>query len=176
MVTSHAYKLQTRRLSAIINEQYFVLRAHNRIKRGGGKTKFPSTRHTQNKYPIKRRYLIFLNTFMLLFNKYSTNHDATRRRSKVCSFAHKKDDLTSQVQRDHFISFFLLFSLGMSRLVKLLRNIKVIMLRMNEVNETKYYNLMSSQYILRIPLLFSISFSHPPSQQIKWEYNHHILF
>ena len=113
--------------------------------------------HIQNKYPIKRRYLILFNTFMLLFHRYSTNHHL--RRSKVCyvhSHTQKRWLDISSTTRSFYI-FFLLFSLGMSRR-KTFAKYKGNNATNERVNETKYHNLMSSQYILRIPPYFQSPF------------------
>ena len=106
MVTSHAYKLiDTTLLSAIINEQYFVYDLHNGINCGGGKTKFPSTK--QISYKIKERKILNSENFHVVSPiQYHLPHIPKEFCVKRMFIHTQKDDLTSQVQRDHFISFF----------------------------------------------------------------------
>ena len=106
MVTSHAYKLiDTTLLSAIINEQYFVHDVHNGINCGGGKTKFPSTK--QISYKIKERKILNSENFHVVSPiQYHLPHIPKEFCVKRMFIHTQKDDLTSQVQRDHFIYLF----------------------------------------------------------------------
>ena len=128
MVTSHAYKLiDTTLLSAIINEQYFVNDVHNGINCGGGKTKFPSTK--QISYKIKERKILNSENFHVVSPiQYHLPHIPKEFCVKQMFIHTQKDDLTSQVQRDHFISFSIVLVQFMSirDVRRLLRNIKVL--------------------------------------------------
>ena len=115
------------------------------------KTKFPSTYN--NKYFIKRRYLILLVLLCCYFTDITPPPSQEDEVKCVMFIRTQKRWLDiSSTTRSFYISF-LLFSLGMSRR-KTFAKYKGNNATNEQVNETKYYNLMSSQHTLRIPPYF----------------------